>query len=115
MQEVAAPSIAADARLERLALLAPATGFFLAPGALDTVRTPLLVWAGGRDAVTPPAQAELLRGSVGSRVAVDLRLTEGAGHFSFMHVPPPQAVEPLPDRDAFLAEVTAVVCRFVLQ
>jgi pimeloyl-ACP methyl ester carboxylesterase len=105
--------IAPDARLERLVLLAPATGYFQAPAALDGVGTPLLVWAGTRDPITPPSQAELLAHALGPRVPVELRVVEGAGHFSFMHVPPPQTTEPLPDRDAFLAELTAEVCRFV--
>ena len=37
-------NIAPDTRLTRLALLAPPTGFFQAPGALDAVRVPILVW-----------------------------------------------------------------------
>lgn len=106
-------AIAPASRLDRLALLAPATGFFQAPGALDRVGTPLLVWVGTGDTVTPPAQARYLESAVGARVPVDLRVTEGAGHFSFMDVPPPHATEPLPDRGAFLAEVSAAVCAFV--
>lgn len=102
-----------DARLERLALLAPATSFFRVPGALDAVRTPLLVWAATEDAVTPPAQAQLLADVLGGRLRVDLRIEQGAGHFSFMHVPPPQSTEPLPDRGAFLARLTAEVCDFL--
>jgi alpha-beta hydrolase superfamily lysophospholipase len=108
-------AIAPDPRLERLALMAPATGFFQAPGALDSVRTPLLVWAGGKDAVTPPAQAELLERALGVRVAVDLRIAEDAGHFSFMHAPPPQTTEPLADREAFLARLTTEVCAFLVR
>ena len=107
------PLAIAPARLERLALLAPATGFFQAPGALDRVGTPLLVWVGTGDTVTPPAQARTLESTLGARVPVELRVTEGAGHFSFMDVPPPHATEPLPDRGAFLAEVSAAVCAFV--
>jgi len=106
-------SIAPDARIDRLALLAPATGYFQAPGALDAVRTPILAWAGTKDVITPPAQAELLRDSLAPRVPVDLRITSDAGHFSFMNVLPPQSTEPLTDRDAFLTELTAKVCSFV--
>ena len=105
--------IAPDPRLERLALLAPATSFFAVPGALDAVRAPLLVWAGTEDTIAPPAQAQLLADALGGRVQVDLRVEPGAGHFSFMHTPPPQSVEPLPDRDVFLARVTAGVCGFL--
>lgn len=106
-------SISPDGRLDRLGLLAPATGFFQAPGALDAVRTPILAWAGTKDAITPPAQAKFLEHALEARVPVEVRIVEGAGHFSFMHSPPPQTVEPLPDRDAFLAGLTAEVCRFV--
>ena len=94
-------------------LLAPATDFFLAPGALDGVRTPILAWAGTKDTITPPAQTKLLEKMLGTRIPVEVRVVEGAGHFSFMHVPPPQTTEPLPDRDAFLAELTTEVCRFI--
>lgn len=107
-------SIAADARLERLALLAPATGFFQAPGALDAVRLPICAWAGTQDIITPVAQTQWLQDALSPRVSVQVRICEGAGHFSFMHVPPPQAVEPLTDRDAFLAQLTIDVCGFVI-
>jgi pimeloyl-ACP methyl ester carboxylesterase len=106
-------AIAPAPHLERLALLAPAASFFQAPGALDRVGTPLLVWVGTGDTVTPPAQAKYLESTIGARVPVELRVTEGAGHFSFMDVPPPHATEPLPDRGAFLAEVSVAVCAFV--
>jgi pimeloyl-ACP methyl ester carboxylesterase len=106
-------AIAPDERLERLVLMAPVTGFFQAPGALDAVRTPLLVWAGEHDTITPPAQAEFLQHALGERVPVDLRIVEGAGHFSFMNLPPPQTTEPLPDREAFLTRLTAEVCEFL--
>ena len=102
-----------DARLERLALLAPAASFFAAPGALDAVRTPLLVWAATEDSITPPAQAQLLVDVLGGRLRVDLRVEQGAGHFSFMHTPPPHTTEPLPDREAFLARLTAEVGDFL--
>jgi pimeloyl-ACP methyl ester carboxylesterase len=105
--------IAADDRLERLALMAPATGFFQAPGALDAVRIPLLVRAGTNDTITPPAQAEFLERALGQRVPVDLQTIEGAGHFSFMNAPPPHTTEPLPDRDAFLARLTEEIGEFL--
>lgn len=105
--------IAPDQRLERLALLAPATGFFAAPGALDAVRTPLLVWVATDDSITPPAQAQLLADALGERLPVVLRSEPGAGHFSFLHTPPPQTTEPLADREEFLARLTVDVCDFL--
>jgi pimeloyl-ACP methyl ester carboxylesterase len=107
-------SITADERLDRLVLLAPATGFFQAEGALNAVRTPILAWAGTEDVITPPEQAELLTRTIGHRVPVDVRIVEGAGHFSFMNVPPPQSAEPLASREAFLADLTAEICRFIV-
>ena len=106
-------NIAANARLTRLALLAPPTGFFQAPGALETVRIPLLAWVGSADRITPPAQTEWLAQAMRSWLAVDIRITRGAGHFSFMDQPPPQVVEPLQDKQAFLHEYSSEICRFV--
>jgi hypothetical protein len=63
--------------------------------------------------MAPPASLEILRDGLGSRVRIDVRVTEGAGHFSFMNTPPPNTTEPLDDRDAFLASLSEAVCRFV--
>jgi pimeloyl-ACP methyl ester carboxylesterase len=106
-------SLAPEPRLERLVLLAPATGFFQAPGALDRIQTPLLTFAGTKDVITPPSDVELLQRELGSRVRVHHRVVESAGHFSFMNEPPPGTTEPLPDRDRFLDELAAEVCRFI--
>jgi pimeloyl-ACP methyl ester carboxylesterase len=106
--------ISADERLARLVLLAPPTGFFQVGGALDSVRTPILAWAGSRDAITPPAHVEMLARAVRGRLPVDVRVTEGAGHFSFMDVPPPGSVEPLPDKEAFLDELAQEIRNFLM-
>ncbi len=106
-------SIAVDARLSRLVLFAAPTGFFRGPGALDNVAIPILVWAGTLDDLAPREHAQLLVDTIGTRCPVDLRLIEGAGHFSFMDVPPPLVAEPLADRDAFLADVRMATLRFV--
>jgi predicted dienelactone hydrolase len=107
-------NIALDGRLTRLALLAPPTGFFRAPGALDAVRIPILAWTGSEDGITPPAQIEWLAHAMRDWQKVDVRLTSGAGHFSFMDLPPPQTTEPLPNKQAFLREYSSEVCRFVV-
>ena len=73
----------------------------------------LSVWAGTNDAITPPPQASFLKSALGERVPVELHIIEGAGHFSFLHVPPPHTTEPLADRDAFLGALTRDVCEFV--
>jgi len=106
-------AIASDSRLSRLALLAPPTGFFQAPGALDEVRVPILAWAGSEDAITPPSQSEWLAHAIRGAQAVDVRITAGAGHFSFMGLPPPNTIEPLLNKRAFLREYSGEVCQFL--
>jgi pimeloyl-ACP methyl ester carboxylesterase len=101
-----------DARLCKLALLTPATGFFQAPSALDAVNVPMLIWAGSADPITPPEHAEYLQRALGSRLAVELRVVEGAGHFSFMNTPPPNTTETLPDRESFLNELATEILRY---
>jgi predicted dienelactone hydrolase len=106
--------ITPDSRLTRLALLAAPTGFFKAPGALDAVRIPILAWVGSKDGITPPAQTEWLAHAVRDWQTVDIRVTDGADHFSFMDLPPPQTTEPLPNKQAFLREYSSEVCKFVV-
>jgi pimeloyl-ACP methyl ester carboxylesterase len=107
-------NITSDERLTRLALLAPPTGFFQAPGAIDSVRVPILAWVGSEDHITPPTQTEWLAHAMKKRQAVDVRITAGAGHFSFMGLPPPQTTEPLQNKQAFLTEYSCEVCKFLL-
>ncbi len=105
--------IAPEPRLARLVLMAPATAFFRAPGALEDVGLPIQVWAASKDVITPPAQAEFLREALADRRTVDLQVVEGADHYSFMNVRPPQTTESLPHRETFLADLAAKVIRFV--
>jgi alpha-beta hydrolase superfamily lysophospholipase len=104
--------IAKDDRLARLALLAPATGFFRGPGGLDAVTTPIALWAGALDAMTPPAHAEFVREAVGDRAPVEVRVVDGAGHFTFMDAPPPHVVDPMPAREEFLADLARAIGDF---
>jgi pimeloyl-ACP methyl ester carboxylesterase len=107
-------NIKPDNRLARLALLAPPTGFFRAPAALNQVWIPILAWAGTKDDITPPAQTEWLADTLRDcQVVVDVRITVGAGHFSFMDLPPPHTTEPLSNKPAFLHELSNEICRFV--
>jgi pimeloyl-ACP methyl ester carboxylesterase len=87
---------------EKLALITPATDFFGAPGALDAVRAPILAFAGSADTRTPPAKVESLHATIGPEVEV--RVAEGAGHFTFMSELPPGIDDPHPDRARFLAD-----------
>jgi hypothetical protein len=97
--------IANDVRLTRLALLAPATGFFRGPGGLDDVRVPIAAWVGNLDTMTPPVHAAFVRDVLGERAPVDVHVVEGAGHFTFMHALPPHVVDPMLERAAFLADL----------
>lgn len=108
-------NITADVRLTRIALLSPPTGFFQAPGALDAVQVPILAWVGSEDSITPPSQSEWLAQAMSDSQSVDVRVTEGAGHFSFMDQLPPHVVEPLNDKQSFLREYSSEICRFVAQ
>lgn len=108
-------AIEPDARLSRLALLTAPLGFFQAPGALDAVCVPLQVWAGSEDTITLASQAQWLAQVLEERLPVDLRIASGAGHFSFMDMPPPHAVETVPDKAAFLQDYSREVCSFMLR
>ncbi len=105
--------IKSDEHLERLVLMTPPTGFFQAPGALGNIHTPLQVWAGTKDTITPPAQAEFLKSTLQDQVPVELRIIEGAGHFSFVNTLPPQTTDPLPDREKFLADLAVEIRRYI--
>ncbi len=104
--------IVPDRRVRRLALLAPATGYFQAPGALDDMRAALLVCVGGRDTITPPSQAHFLSHQVRGHAEVEVRVEEDAGHFSFMHTLPPHVQDPLASREQFLARLTTDIITF---
>lgn len=93
-----------EPRVARVVALAPATGWFSGPGALDDLTVPLTVLVGSRDEVTPPATAEVLRAAAGP---VDLRSYDGVGHFDFMS-PLPENKEPVvADHAAFTERLAA--------
>ena len=102
-----------ERRLKRLALMAPATDFFSAPGALLGVTASIGAWAGTRDEITPPGMAQMLENALLGIVPVKVRIIADAGHFSFMNEPPPQAMEPLPDRDSALKHLAEEVAEFI--
>jgi predicted dienelactone hydrolase len=106
-------NIAPESKLSRLALLSPPTGFFRAPGALDNVTAPILVWVGSEDDITPLEQSKWLSQTITSSQPVDLRVTEGAGHFSFMDQAPPNTIEPLVNKNEFIAQYSREVSKFI--
>lgn len=107
-------ALAQDTRLEAVAMLAPAAGYFAAPGALDAVRARVAVWAGQLDTMAPPAALALLSRELGPRC--ELHSIEGADHYSFMNVrPPPSPVDPLADPAAFHRALSEAVAEFALR
>ncbi|HSC88962.1 MAG TPA: hypothetical protein VLC09_16885 [Polyangiaceae bacterium] len=102
-----------EPRLARVGLLAPAAGFFQAPGALDSVEVPLRLWSGELDTSSPPGAAYALQKLKCTAAEFDVRVLEGAGHYSFMNVLPPQVVDTLSDRERFLEELARDVGAFL--
>jgi pimeloyl-ACP methyl ester carboxylesterase len=103
----------AERAFDRLVLFTPPTDFFRRPGALAEVKIPLQVWAGGKDTITPPAQARFLKAALAGQTQVDIHIVEDAGHFTFMNDLPPNVSEPHPDRVPFLQSLGEQVSRFL--
>ena len=100
-----------DSRVSRLVLYTPPAGWFAAPGALDAVKVPILAYVGELDTFVPASEVEVLKTAPAE---VDLRVVPKAGHFSFVHVPPPGMDEdPEFDRDRFLARMVDETYEFV--
>jgi predicted dienelactone hydrolase len=90
-----------DPRVRALVLLAPATPWFLSPGALAEVRAPILMLTAEHDPHTPEGHAEIVRRGLPRHVRVEHRVIAGAGHFSFQSPFPPAMAVPgfLPAQD----------------
>ncbi len=102
-----------DVSFARLILLAPPTDFFRRPGALSSVRTPLQVWVGERDHITPPEQARFLQQTLQGQASCELRIVQDAGHFTFMNELPPGVSDSHPAREAFLRSLASEASRFL--
>ncbi|RZL36607.1 MAG: alpha/beta hydrolase [Rubrivivax sp.] len=83
-----------DARIGALVLLAPATFWFAAEGALHGVTQPILMRSGSADMITPAEHAGRVLGGVADRARVEHEVVAGAGHFSFLSVFPPGMARP---------------------
>ena len=125
-----------DDRVTALVLLAPAAAWFLNPGALASVRTPILMFTGGRDDLEIPGTKTLGDGSKvhmpaghsaiitrGLPPATEIvhRVVPNAGHYSFvspypaaMTSPafPPSQDPPGFDRVAFHRTMNAEILAF---
>ena len=98
--------------LQKLILFTPPTGFFRSPGSLDKIQTPIQLWAGSEDSITPPAEIEFLKNEM-TTAPIEYHLIEGAGHFSFMNSLPPNRVDSMPMRKKFLEGLPAELIRFI--
>lgn len=111
-----------DARVRALVLLAPATPWFMAPGALEAVRVPMLVFMGEKDEMTPAWHAEVVKRGVPAGTLIDHRTVANAGHYSFLSpfpaertstAFPPSQDPPGFDRALFHEELSAEVGAFL--
>lgn len=100
-----------EPRIDRLVLYTPAAGWFAGPASLAEVRAEMLVYAAEFDDVTPPEEIAVLQNAP---VAVDMRVVPNAGHFSFIHTPPPGVTERGGfDRNAMLNDIADETINFV--
>jgi predicted dienelactone hydrolase len=83
-----------DPRIRALVLLAPATPWLMADGALAEVTVPILMRTGERDDHAPAFHAAIVLHGVADRARVDHRVVPNAGHFSFQSPFPPAMTRP---------------------
>jgi predicted dienelactone hydrolase len=114
--------VQADSRFQAAVLMAPATDYYRAPGALENIAIPLLVLAGDQDDMTPAdAIQETLR-RLPDPVARKFVIVPGAGHYSFLSPFPETLRRPgfAPaedpagfDREQFHRELPAIIESFL--
>ena len=93
-----AESFAHDARVKAAVIAAPGYGFTFLPNGLSNVTVPVQIWSGAADVNVPTASnAGPVQAALGSKA--ELRVVDGAGHFSFL-VPCGPIGPPLLCRDA---------------
>jgi len=83
-----------DARVRALVLLAPASPWFMAEGALADVDVPILMRTAERDEHTPAMHAEIILQGLPHPRRIDHRVVPNAGHFSFQSPFPPAMTRP---------------------
>ena len=86
-------SFMAGRSVDRLVLLTPPTDFFRHPDALALVQIPIQIWAGGKDTITPPIQANFLKDVLADTAQVEIIVIEDASHFTFMNELPPNVTD----------------------
>lgn len=111
-----------DPRVRALVLLAPATPWFMADGALRDVRLPILMLTAERDAHAPAWFGQIVTRGVADASRVTHRVVPNAGHFAFLTPFPPALTRPeFPpsqdppgfDRAAFQAEMHVEIETFL--
>jgi predicted dienelactone hydrolase len=85
--------VTSDQRVRSLALLSPAT-FWFVPGALREVSVPILMRTGEKDEITPASHADNVIRGVRDPSLVEHKVIAGAGHFSVMSRFPPAMIRP---------------------
>jgi predicted dienelactone hydrolase len=115
-------AVTPDSRVRAIVLLAPASVWFAADGALDAVDVPILMRTGEKDEHTPAFHAEIVKRGVRDPNRVDHAVVRGGGHFAFLTPFPAEMVSPgFPpsqdpagfDRAAFLPGLYAEVLTFL--
>ena len=111
-----------DARVSALVLLAPATPWFMARGALADVDVPILMRTGERDMLTTAFHAQVVASGLQDPAQLDHLVVANAGHFAFLSPYPPEMVSPaIPpsqdppgfDRAAYLPVLFDEIVRFI--
>ena len=111
-----------DARVRALVLLAPATPWFMAPGALAGVDLPILMRTAGRDVHADSSHARIVERGLRDPARLAHEVVPNAGHFAFLSpypaalrspaIPPSQDPEGF-DRAAFLPVLFGDIVRFL--
>lgn len=111
-----------DDRVKALVLLAPAAGWFFAPGALDKVRVPVLMLTPEKDEYLPKEHFEFLGQGFPDQTLIEHRTVANAGHYCFLspfpaemtnaRFPPSQDPDGF-DRERFHTEMNAEILEFL--
>ncbi|VBB08128.1 chlorophyllase [Lucifera butyrica] len=116
-------SVIPDCRVRALVLLAPASVWFMAQGALSGVNIPILMLTGEKDEYTPSFHARIILEGVPDKTKIQHRVIKNAGHFSFLSPFPefmtkvmfPPSQDPCGfDRESFHNKLNAEVLDFLL-
>jgi predicted dienelactone hydrolase len=83
-----------DPRVKALILLAPATPWFVAPGALHNVHVPILMFTGDKDIHVTPWYADVVKIGLPDESLLTHVEVPNAGHYSFLGPYPVAMISP---------------------